>query len=150
MSFLNIEDTFQREKHIKEYLATVKRIKNRNLQERAQNFANHEMLEESFEPVVHATAASTEAITKELIPIKEQLEQLTKLVKPKAVKIGRKRPAEDQPEQFEVIKKQDIDQQFGPLAKDFLNDYLDKETLIPYLVLEMKRMNGRLVISRYC
>ena len=63
MSFLNIEDTFQREKHIKEYLATVKRIKNRNLHERAQNFANHEMLEESFEPVVHATAASTEAIT---------------------------------------------------------------------------------------
>ena len=52
MSFLNIEDTFQREKHIKEYLATIKRIKNRNLQERAQDFANHEMLEESFEPVV--------------------------------------------------------------------------------------------------
>ena len=127
MSFLNIKDSFKRDKTIKEYLALKKRIKNRNLQEKAQNFANHEMLEESFEPVVHATTTSTEAITKELIPIKEQLEQLTKLVKPKAVKIGRKRPAEDQPEQFEVIKKQDIDQQFGPLAKDFLNDYLDEE-----------------------
>ena len=71
MSFLNIKDTFQRDKIVKEYLATIKRIKHRNLQERAQDFANHEMLEESFEPVVHATAASTEAITKELIPIKD-------------------------------------------------------------------------------
>ena len=133
MSFLNIEDTFQREKHIKEYLATIKRIKNRNLQERAQNFANHEMLEESFEPVVHATAASTEAITKELIPIKDQLEQLTKLAKPKAVRIGKKRPAEEdleQPEQLEVkmepTKKQPVEQ-FGPLAQDFLQDYMDEE-----------------------
>ena len=65
-----------------------------------------------------------------MIPIKDQLEQLTKLVKPKVVRVGIKRPAEEQPEQFEVnqsAKKQDIDQQFGPLAKDFLNDYLDEE-----------------------
>ena len=65
-----------------------RRIKNRNLQEKAHDFANHEMLEESLEPEVHATATSTEAITNELIPIKEKLEQLSKLVKPKAVKIG--------------------------------------------------------------
>ena len=86
MSFFNIKDPVKRHKTIKEYLATIKRIKNHNLQEKAQNFANHEMLKESFEPVVHATTASTEAITKELIPIKEQLEQLTKLVKSKAIK----------------------------------------------------------------
>ena len=130
MSFLNIKDSFKRDKIIKEYLNTIKRIKNRNLQEKAYDFANHKEIEESLEPVVHATATSTEAITKELIPIKEQLEQLTKLVKPKAVKIGKKRPAEDDLEQFEVnqsAKKQDIDQQFGPLAQDFLNDYLDEE-----------------------
>ena len=41
------------------------------MQERAQDFANNELLEESLEPVVHAAAASTEAITKELIPIKD-------------------------------------------------------------------------------
>ena len=73
---------------------------------------------------------STEAITKELVPIKEQLEQLTKPVKPKAVKIGIKRPAEEQPEQFEVnqpAKKQDIDQQFGPVAQELLRYYLDEE-----------------------
>ena len=130
MSFLNIKDSFKRDKTVKEYLNTIKRIKNRNLQEKAYDFANHEMFEESLEPVVRATATSTDAITKELIPIKDQLEQLTKLVKPKAVRVGIKRPAEDDLEQFEEnqsAKKQDIDQQFGPLAKDFLNDYLDEE-----------------------
>ena len=115
MSFLNIKDSFKRDKTVKEYLTLKKRIKNRNLQEKAYDFANHEMIEESLEPVVRSNATSTEAITKELIPIKEQLEQLTKLVKPKAVKIGKKRPAEDDLEQFEVnqsAKKQDIDQQY--------------------------------------
>ena len=53
-------------------------------------------------PVVHATAASTEAITKELIPIKDQLEQLTKLAKPNTVRASKKHPAEEQPEQLEV------------------------------------------------
>ena len=99
MSFLNIKDTFEREKQIKKYLNTIKRIKNRNLQEKALDFANHKMIEESLEPVVRSTETSTEVLTNELIPIKEQLEQLTK---PKAVKIGIKRPAEEQPEQFEV------------------------------------------------
>ena len=64
MSFLNITDSKKRDAIVKEYLATISRIKHRNLQERAHDFANHEMLEESFEPVVHATTTSTEAITK--------------------------------------------------------------------------------------
>ena len=130
MSFLNIQDTFEREKHIKEYLATIKRIKNRNLQERAQDFANHEMLEESLEPVVHATAASTEAITNELIPIKDQLEQLTKLAKPKAKTAGKKRraPEPDEEQQpAEVFVKPEPKPEFGPLAQDFLKDYMDEE-----------------------
>ena len=45
MSFLNIKDSFKRDKTVKEYLALKKRIKNRNLQEKAQIFANHEILD---------------------------------------------------------------------------------------------------------
>ena len=85
MSFLNITDSKKRAAIVKEYLDTIKRIKNRNLQERAHDFAHHESLEESLEPVVRSTAASTEAITKELVPIKEGITALsTKLqtVKP--------------------------------------------------------------------
>ena len=86
MSFLNITDSRKRDAIVKEYLATIKRIKHRNLQERAQDFAHHETLEESLEPVVRSTAASTEAITKELVPIKEGITALnTKLQNPKYV-----------------------------------------------------------------
>ena len=130
MSFLNIKDSFKRDKTIKEYLDTVKRIKKRNLHEKAPDFINYEEIEKSLEPVVHSNATSTEAITIELTPIKEQIEQLTKLMKPNAVRAGKKRPAEEQPEQFEVnqpIKKQSVDRQFGPLAQDFIKDYLDEE-----------------------
>ena len=52
MSFLNITDPKKRDAIVKEYLATIRRIKKRNLQERAWDFANHEMLEESLQPVV--------------------------------------------------------------------------------------------------
>ena len=80
MSFLNISDPRKRHAIVKEYLATIKRIKNRNLAERAHDFTYHESLKESLEPVVRSTAASTEAITKELVPIKEGITALnTKL-----------------------------------------------------------------------
>ena len=76
MSFLNITDPKKRDAIVKEYLATISRIKHRNLQERAHDFANHEMLEESLEPVIRSSAKSTEAITNELIPIKEGITAL--------------------------------------------------------------------------
>ena len=80
MSFLDISDPRKRDAIVKKYLATIKRIKNRNLAERAHDFTCHESLKESLEPVVHTTAASTEAITKELVPIKEGITALnTKL-----------------------------------------------------------------------
>ena len=95
MSFLNIKDRFKRDKTIKEYLALKKRI-NRNLQKKARDFTNYKEIEKSFEPVVRSTAESTVAITKELVPIREQIEELNKLMKPKAVRAGRKRPAEEE------------------------------------------------------
>ena len=76
MSFLNINDPLKRDAIVSEYLATIKRIKNRNLQERARDFAHHEALEQSLEPVVRSTAAATQAITNELLPIKEGISAL--------------------------------------------------------------------------
>ena len=75
MSFLNIKDPKKRDATIKEYLATIKKIKNRNLQEKARDFANHEMFE-TLEPVVRSNTASTEAITNQLVPIKEGIKAL--------------------------------------------------------------------------
>ena len=83
MSFLNITDPKKRDTIVKEYLATIQRIKNRNILERTQGFENQELVEESLEPVVRSNVESTEAITKELIPIKEGIIALNdKLHKP--------------------------------------------------------------------
>ena len=76
MSFLNISDPKKRDVIVADYLATVKRIKNRNLQERANDFVLHEAIENSSEPVVRSTKESTNAITKELLPIKEGIIEL--------------------------------------------------------------------------
>ena len=76
MSFLNITDSKKRDAIVKEYLDTIKRIKVRNVEERAQDFAYNEALEKSLEPVVRSTTASTEALTKELLPIKEGITAL--------------------------------------------------------------------------
>ena len=76
MSFLNINDPLKRDAIVSEYLATIKRIKNRNLQERARDFAHQESLEQSLEPVVRSTTAATQAITNELLPIKEGISAL--------------------------------------------------------------------------
>ena len=86
MSSLNITYPKKRDAIVKEYLATISRIKHRNLQERARDFANHEMLEESLEPVVRSSAKSTEAITNELIPIKEGITALNAKLQSPTVK----------------------------------------------------------------
>ena len=76
MSFLNIKDPKKRDAIVNEYLATIRRIKHHNLQERARDFANHKEIEESLEPVVRSNTESTEAITKELVPIKKGITAL--------------------------------------------------------------------------
>ena len=45
------------------------------MKEHARDFQTHESIEQSFEPVTRTTKASTNAITKELIPIKEEIEK---------------------------------------------------------------------------
>ena len=76
MSFLNIKDPKKRDAVVADYLATVKRLQQRNLNEKAQDLARDENLKEMFNPVVQSTAKSTEAITKVLIPLREEVKHL--------------------------------------------------------------------------
>ena len=52
MSFINIKDPKKRDAVIADYLATVKRLQQRNLNEKAQDLARDENLKEMFNPVV--------------------------------------------------------------------------------------------------
>ena len=78
MSFLNIKDPKKRDAVITDYLATVKRLQQQNLNEKAQDLARDENLKEMFNPVIHSTAKSTKAITKELILLREEVKHLNK------------------------------------------------------------------------
>ena len=77
MSFLNIEDPKKRDAIVADYLAMVKRLQKENLNEKAQDYlVRKDELKEMFNPVVQSTEKSTEAITKELIPLREEVKHL--------------------------------------------------------------------------
>jgi hypothetical protein len=76
MSFLNITNPKERDEIVAKYLATVQRIKQRNMKERARGFLEHEAIEQSLEPVTRTAKESAHAITKELLPIKEGIEKM--------------------------------------------------------------------------
>jgi len=76
MSFLNITNPKERDEIVAKYLATIQRLKQRNMKEHARDFLAHEAIEKSLEPVTRTTETSTNAITKELLPIKEGIEKM--------------------------------------------------------------------------
>ena len=63
MSFIDIKDPKKRDAIVADYLATVKKIQQGNLNESMQNLARQDDLQSIFNPVVE----STDAITKELV-----------------------------------------------------------------------------------
>ena len=123
MSFLNITDSKKRDAIVKEYLATISRIKHRNLQERAHDFANHEMLEESLEPVIRSSAKSTEAITNELIPIKEGISELNAKLQSPAVKTESE--AEIKSEEEAKVEEEEEPKMYQSLIQEVSREKMD-------------------------
>ena len=76
MYFLNITDSKKRDIIVADYLATVIRNQRRDINERAQDLVRQDDFNRMFEPVVESTGKSTEAITKEIVPIREEMKTL--------------------------------------------------------------------------
>lgn len=76
MSFFSITNPKKRDELIAEYLATVQRIKHKKMEERARDFRRYEAIEQSLEPVTRTAKESANAITKELLPIKEGIDKM--------------------------------------------------------------------------
>ena len=76
MSFLNIIDPKKRDSIVADYLATVKRLQRRDINERTQDLVRQDDLNQMFEPVVESTGKSTQVITKELAPFREEMKTL--------------------------------------------------------------------------
>ena len=76
MSFIDIKDPKKCDAIVADYLATVKKIQRRNLNERTQNLARQDDLQAICNPIVESTETSTEAVTKELVPMREEIKTL--------------------------------------------------------------------------
>ena len=59
MSFIDITDPKRRDAIVADYLATVKRIQRRNLNDRAEELARKDENESLFNPIVKSTEKST-------------------------------------------------------------------------------------------
>ena len=75
MSFMNIKDPEERDTKIADYLATVKRLQKRNLEERSDLIDHRRDLEETYEPIVASNKMMAQDVIKDLIPIKEELKE---------------------------------------------------------------------------
>ena len=70
---MNIKDPDERNDKIADYLATVKRLKKRNLQERSDMMDRQRDLEVIYEPIVASNQKMAQDVIEDLIPIKEEL-----------------------------------------------------------------------------
>ena len=78
MSFMNIKDLEERDYVIADYLATVKRMQQRNLEERSDLIDRQRDLEETYKPIVASNQKMTQDVIKDLIPIKEELKEINR------------------------------------------------------------------------
>ena len=72
-SFMDIKDPEERDTKIADYLATVKRLQKRNLEERSDLIDRQRDLEETYEPIVASNQKMAQDVIEDLIPIKEEL-----------------------------------------------------------------------------
>ena len=76
MSFYRIDDPKKRDAMVKDYIQTVNRIKQRNLNDRLGDFAHQDQLNETVYPIVEANKNTSNAITNELKPLTKELQEL--------------------------------------------------------------------------
>jgi len=153
MSFLNITNPKERDEIVAKYLATVKRLKERNMKERARDFQTHEAIEQSLEPVTRTTESSTNAITKELLPIKEGIEKMNANLMQNIQHVPTVKQEEEKEEEFESsqinafqkISKQasaiDIDPYFSIIENE-KGDYQMGNTLVEITTDDNIIVNG--------
>ena len=78
MSFYRIEDPRKRDALVEDYVATMKRIRERAKKERMGDTYHRQELEQHFVPVVKSDEIMAEEIAKALKPIRQEGEKLNK------------------------------------------------------------------------
>ena len=76
MLFINIKNPNRPDEIVKLFLQTKKNIQQRQLTDKIGDFAKNEERDKMFEPVIKSNLETAKEISKELVPIKNELEQL--------------------------------------------------------------------------
>ena len=97
MSFYRITDPRKRDAMVEEYLATVKRMKQRNFDERLGELAQQRERRDVLNPLIESNNKTSNAITNELRPMKKEIEDLNKHLRNENALVtpGRKRKRND-------------------------------------------------------
>ena len=119
MSFYNIKNPEKRDAMIEDYLATVKRIQQRSMEERSDLIDRQRELEETYEPIVASNRKMAAEIVKDLLPIKDELKERNENLEKAAG--GKKRKLNAVEEEYE---------EYGPLAREFFQKYLDAKSTV--------------------
>ena len=90
MSFYKITDPDKRDAMVADYTATLKRLKQRNLNERIGNTQRGQEWKQQFQPILQSNEELLEKITKDLKPIKGEVESLHRYIKPEPEELPRK------------------------------------------------------------
>ena len=80
MSFLKITNPKKRDAVVADFIATKKRILQRNLDERVKDVAQEEEIENLFKPIIKSNEKSTAAFQKELTPMQAELTNINNKV----------------------------------------------------------------------
>ena len=108
MAFIDIKDPRKRDEIVADYLSTIRRVQQRNEDERAVGLARQVVLEKTFNPLIKATEKSTKAIT-------EELQNINK-------------PTPPPPPPTAVRRKRTWTENYGSNALDYyLNEYNKKD-----------------------
>ena len=81
MSFYRIADPKKRDALIAEYIATAKRVKERNLSERLGDLTYRREINKAIKPLIQSNEKSSTAITNVLQPIKNEIGELNKYLR---------------------------------------------------------------------
>ena len=113
---MNIKDPEARDAMIEDYLALKKRLKERNMEEHSNLILHKRDLEDHFKPIVVSNQKMAEEIVKDLIPIKDELQEINRNIEIKQqphLKIGNKRRM--------------VSRVYGPLAESFIQKYMNPD-----------------------
>ena len=121
MSFLKITNPKKRDAIVADFIATKRRIQQRNLDERAKDLAKEEDLQQLFKPVIQSTEKSAVTLQKELLPVQNELKDLNSKLE-KTLDVGEKEK-EDRKFILKSANLEDILESYGMANPRKLDPY---------------------------